>query len=260
MPKPSATPKPEDQQNVSLAARKELEKAQQGVKPEPAVPAQQVAPHLRFVEMSAALQSIESEAVEFLENEQEIPDSVLLKISAYMLASKEHTDEIVRWLSSARSRIAFLKAEEGRVASIRKQGEVLLERVKKYLRKVIDEDPTGSSRLEGNVYHLRTQKNSQPRLVYDLEKWKDEIPVGFHQRTVTFTVDCSEEGNSVVETLKGFGLAYDDDHLKMAIGNPVLNEKLVRETLKAGDTCPGAKLVPGRHLRDSAPKTEVVKL
>ena len=162
-------------------------------KPEPAVPAQQAAPHLRFVEMSAALQLIETEAVEFLEDGKDIPDRVLLKISAYMLASKAHTDEIVRWLSSARSRIGFLKAEESRVASCRKQGEALLDRVKKYLRKVIDEDPKSSSRLEGNIYHLRTQKNSQARLIYDPEKWKDEIPVEFHQQSITFTFACDKK-------------------------------------------------------------------
>lgn len=239
MTKPSATPKP---------------------KPEgPAVPAQQAAPHLRLVEISAALQLIETEAVEFLENEQEIPDTVLMKISAYLLASKEHVDDVVRWLSSTRSRIAFLKEEENRVASRRKQGEAMVERVKKYLRKVIDEDPAGSSRLEGNIYHLRTQKNSQPRLVYNPETWKKDIPAAFHQRAVTFTVACTEEGDSVVETLKSFGLAYDGQ-LKMTIGDPILDERAVRESLKSGEKVPGAELVPGRHLRDSAPKTEVVKL
>ena len=166
----------------------------------------------------------------------------------------------VRWLSSTKYRIAFLKAEENRVATLRKLCENLLERVKKYLRKVIDEDPAGSSRLEGNVYHLRTQNNSQARLVYDPEKWKETVPVKFHQQSIAFTVSCDAVGMDTIETLKKFELAYDDDQLKMIIGNPVLNEKLVRETLKGGENVPGAKLVPGRHLRDSAPKTEVVKL
>ncbi len=251
MAKPSAAPKPKPENNPKPKDPTE-----------PVVPAQEAAPHLRFVEMSAALQIIETEAVEFLENEQEIPDTVLLKVSAYLLAGKAHVDDVVRWMSSCRSRIAFLKEEENRVAARRKQGEAMMDRVKKYLRTFIDQDFATSNRLEGNIYHLRTQANSQARLVYDQEKWKDEIPVEFHQQTVTFAVDCSEEGNSIVKTLEGFALAYDSGQLKMTIGNPTLNEKLVRETLKdknKGDV-PGAKLVPGRHLRDSAPKTtEVVK-
>ncbi len=223
----------------------------------PSVPAKQAAPHLRFVEISAALQLIETEAVEYLEDEKEIPDNVLMKVSAYMTASKEHTDEVVRWLSSSRSRIAFLKEEEKRVASIRKLGESMLERVKKYLRKFIDEDTSSSNRLEGNIYHLRTQANSQPRLAFNLEKWKTEIPVKYHQRSVIFTVDCTDAGNDVVDTLKLFGLNCED--AKMSITEPTLDEKAVREALKSGDKVQGAELVPGRHLRDSAPKTDVVK-
>ncbi|MCH7704092.1 MAG: hypothetical protein IIB61_03190, partial [Planctomycetes bacterium] len=77
MAKPSATPKPKPEPDPKPEDTTKPE-------PDPTGPAQEAAPHLRFVEMSAALQNIETEAVEFLENEQDIPDTVLLKVSAYL--------------------------------------------------------------------------------------------------------------------------------------------------------------------------------
>lgn len=226
----------------------------------PSVGQQKPAPHLKFMELSAALGAIEDEAVEALEEDQEIGDTTLLKIGAYLQARKEHTDDVVRWRASTTARIAFLKDEEARVKAIRLQGETLLKEVDKYLKKFIKEDNSGE-RLNGEVYHIRSQNNSQSRLVVENpEKWKANIEPKFHRKTAHFTINLDENGKSILETLGSFAAAYkEDSSVKFAVSEAELDESLLRDTIKAGIEIDGVKLVRGKHIRDSAPKDKALK-
>lgn len=214
-------------------------------------------PELRLVQIGQALELIEQEALETaLEEGTDIPDAVLAKISAYLQAQAEHTDEVVTWWAWLEARIAFLKTEEQKIAAIRAQGERFLGSLKTYLQKLIDVDRKGE-RLEGKVFHIRSQNNSQARLIIDDEK---QIPAAFRKQNITFTVSQTDEALGIIEVLKKFALAYKgNEDFDFTMGQVGVNESRVRDVLKTGETVPGARLDRGRHVRSSAPKNGLVK-
>lgn len=221
------------------------------------MPKKEDKPAAALVQINEALEAVELEAAELLDEGQELPDSLLLRIHAFIQAKAENVDEAISWMRFIEARIAFLKQQEDNLATMRRRAEAMYGRVKDSLRQFLDggeKDPISPGRAAGKIFKMWTQRAGQPKLLID----EEVLPSTYRNRQVTITIPDNDEGVSVLNVLQKFVETYDGD-LGFKIGAARADTDLIRAKLKRKEEVLGARLEYSRYLRDNSPKNAVVK-
>jgi len=211
---------------------------------------------LRFVQFDAAIEAIESQIVEAVEEDHAVPDSTLDKLSKYLMLKKEHVDDVVRWLHHCQSQIKFLRSEEELLRTQRKRAEKGFGEIRQYLQDHVDLTAEGEDkdkpRLEGPALKMWTQVNGQPGV--DIDD-KSLIPEEYFDLTITVRTANTTAGREVATVVKDFVENYGEQGVEVNVPEPGLNTIRLKEALvKDEKKVPGATLHYGRHLRTSSPR------
>ncbi|KKL95138.1 hypothetical protein LCGC14_1857670 [marine sediment metagenome] len=209
----------------------------------------------RFVQFDAAIESIESQIVEAVEEDHAVPDSTLDKLSKYLMLKVEHIDHVVRWLHHCTAQIKFLRSEEELLRTQRKRAEKGFGEIRQYLQDHVDLTAEGEDkdkpRLEGPALKMWTQVNGQPGV--DIDD-KSLVPEEYYDLTITIRTANTAAGREVAAVVQDFVENYDSQGVEVNVSEPGLNAIRLKEALVQGVAIPGASLHYGRHLRTSSPR------